>query len=206
MKLIKNLPKKLFKSKKSHSISRSNNSSFGSGSTSSSSSEHTGSSTPTTVLPEIPAANSADIYAELIHMVNDGGGDHDGAAKITKEELEAILTRVGSEPTSKEELELLLSEIDVNEDGCISLEEFEAITSAFGPPACDEELRGTFDFFDVNHDGKITAEELFNVFRMIGIGRCTLEECNRMIAGVDKNGDGFVCFEDFCLMMEQQRC
>jgi calcium-binding protein CML len=26
-----------------------------------------------------------------------------------------------------------------------------------------------------------------------------------MIAVVDKNGDGFVCFEDFCRMMELQR-
>ncbi|CAN4118491.1 unnamed protein product [Withania somnifera] len=88
-------------------------------------------------------------------------------------------------PEIPSELELLF----VNGDGCVSL----------------QELRDTFDFFDVNHDGKITAEELFNVFTTIGEERCTLEDCRRMISGVDKNGDGFVCFEDFCLMMEQQR-
>lgn len=131
--------------------------------------------------------------------------DSDGDGKIRKEQLEAILTRVGPDPPSEEELISLLNEVDRNGDGCISLEEFGAISSAFGPPACDDELRNAFDFFDADHDGKITAEELFNVFRTIGDGRCTLDDCRRMIRGVDKNGDGFVCFEDFCLMMEQQR-
>lgn len=133
--------------------------------------------------------------------------DGDGDGKIHKEELSAILTRVGSDPPTEEELVQLLNEVDVNGDGCISLQEFGAISSAFGPPACDSELRDAFDFFDADHDGKITADELFSVFRQIGDSRCTLEECRRMIRGVDKNGDGFVCFEDFCIMMEQQhRC
>ncbi|MCD7461831.1 hypothetical protein HAX54_047204 [Datura stramonium] len=220
MKLIKNFPKKLFNYKKSRSISRSDNPSFGSGTASSSSDSDSqggfkkpaGLSTPTSVLPTLSNGISADewseisaeVYAELVHAFQ--MMDSDGDGKIRKEELEAILSRVGTEPPSKEELMLLLNEVDRDGDGCISLEEFGAISSAFGPPACDSELRDAFDFFDADHDGKITAEELFNVFRTIGDGRCTLEECRRMIRGVDKNGDGFVCFEDFSLMMEQQRC
>ncbi|XP_049400663.1 probable calcium-binding protein CML36 [Solanum stenotomum] len=211
MKLLKNFPKKLFNYKKTRSISRSQTSSFGSSSDSDSHPhphrgfrKPTGSSTPTSVLPnEISAAEVG--YAELIHAFH--MMDTDGDGKIRKEELEAILSRVGTEPPSKEELMLLLEEVDVNGDGCISLQEFGAISSAFGPPACDSELRDAFDFFDADHDGKITADELFRVFRQIGDSRCTLEECRRMIKGVDKNGDGFVCFEDFCVMMEQQqRC
>lgn len=131
--------------------------------------------------------------------------DRDGDGKITRDELEALLLRVGAEPPSPEELSLLLSEVDRNGNGSISLEEFGAISSAFGPPACDSELRDAFDFFDTDHDGKITAEELFNVFRAIGDARCTLDECRRMISGVDKNQDGFVCYQDFCRMMELQR-
>lgn len=97
----------------------------------------------------------------------------------------------------------MLSEVDRNGDGCISLAEFGAISSAFGP-ACYSELKDAFDFFDTDHDGKITAEELLRVFKAIGDDSCTLEDCRRMIAGVNKNGDEFVCFEDFSLMMEQQ--
>ncbi|KAL9150788.1 hypothetical protein ABFS82_11G011600 [Erythranthe guttata] len=129
--------------------------------------------------------------------------DRDGDGKIKKEELEGLLSRLGAEPPSQEELKLMVSEVDRDGDGCISLEEFYAIGSAFAPPTCDGELRSTFDFFDSDRDGKITAEELFRVFETIGDARCTLEDCRRMIKGVDRNGDGFVCFEDFSLMMDQ---
>ncbi|CBI30075.3 unnamed protein product, partial [Vitis vinifera] len=174
MKLIYKInPKQLFRSKKSRSVTRTDPSSFSSGTSSSTSSD---SST---------------------NLKTDGDG------KITKRELEALLSRVGVEPPSEEEIMMMLSEVDRDGDGCISLEEFGAISSAFGP-ACDTELRDAFCFFDTDRDGKITAEELNQVFAAIGDDRCTLEDCQRMIAGVDKNGDGFVCFEDFSRMMEQQ--
>ena len=68
-------------------------------------------------------------------------------------------------------------------------------------PCGDEELRETFEVFDTDGDGKITAEELMRVLAAIGDERCTLEDCGRMIAEVDKNGDGEVCFEDFSRLM-----
>ncbi|XP_006364430.1 probable calcium-binding protein CML36 [Solanum tuberosum] len=213
-------PKNFFKSKKSRSLSRSDDPSYSSSSSSSNKGGGCGGggiSTPTSVLPTLSNEISADdwseistagVYSDLVQafsVIDNGDG------KIRKEQLEAILSRVGGKsPPTEEELVLLLDELDKNGDGCISLENFETITSAFEPtpPSAAEdagEMRDAFDFFDEDHDGKITGEELFNVFRMIGDERCTLEECKRMITSVDKNGDGFVCFEDFCLMMEQQR-
>ncbi|KAK4404803.1 putative calcium-binding protein CML35 [Sesamum angolense] len=212
-------PRKAFRSKKSRSVSRSETdpSSFSSQTTSSSASSEDGSkkpnglSTPTSVLPTLSAdisaeewsEISADVYFELkqaFEMI-----DRDGDGKIKKEELEALLCRLGGEPPNQEELQLMLSDVDRDGDGCITLEEFYAIGSAFAPPTCDMELRDTFDFFDSDRDGKITAEELFNVFKTIGDSQCTLEDCRRMIRGVDTNGDGFVCFEDFSRMMELQQ-
>lgn len=131
--------------------------------------------------------------------------DKDGDGKITRKQLGALLSRVGTEPASEEELTMMLSEIDRDGDGCITLEEFSAIGSAFGPAQCDSELRDAFDFFDADHDGRITAEELQSVFAAIGDDSCTVEDCRRMISGVNKNGDGFVCFEDFTRMMGLQR-
>ncbi|KAG6411501.1 hypothetical protein SASPL_129584 [Salvia splendens] len=196
---------KLFRSKKSRSVSRSeaDPSSFSSYTTSSSddgaAKRPTGSSTPTSVLPSADQWTEISVCFELkqaFEMI-----DRDGDGKITKEELESLLSRLGAEPPSKEEL----SQIDRDGDGCITLEEFHAIGSAFAPAADASELRHTFDFFDSDRDGRITAEELFRVFETIGDARCTLEDCRRMIRGVDKNGDGFVCFEDFSRMMELQR-
>ncbi|KAL3533650.1 hypothetical protein ACH5RR_007171 [Cinchona calisaya] len=231
--LMKNLPRKLFtkyKRSQSRSVSRSNDplNSFSSSGTSSSSDSSSspslkkklksnaggggGLTTPTSVLPptlcnEISVDEWSEISGDVYYEVEQAFKmiDKDGDGKITREELEALLSRVGAEPPSKEELSMLLSEVDRDGDGCISLEEFGAISSAFGPPSCDSEMKDAFDFFDTDHDGRITAEELYNVFGVIGDGRCTLEDCRRMISGVDKNGDGFVCFEDFSRMMELRR-
>ncbi|KAL6987234.1 hypothetical protein U1Q18_012985 [Sarracenia purpurea var. burkii] len=217
MKLLnKIIPTQLFRSKKSRrSVSRSVPSSFSSASSASDFKSGKGTpKTPTSVLPAYsPEINEIsgewskmppDIYAELVlvfKMI-----DKDGDGKITRKELEAVLSLVGgAEPPNEEEIVMMLGEVDRDSDGCISLEEFGAITAAFGPPSCRSELRDAFDFFDADHDGRITAEELRDVFTAIGDERCTLEDCRRMISGVNKNGDGFVCFEDFARMMEQQR-
>ncbi|KAG8367851.1 hypothetical protein BUALT_Bualt16G0115600 [Buddleja alternifolia] len=210
MKFTKIIPKKLFKSKKSHSISRSESaqSSFSSLSTTSSSSSDKP-TTPTTVLPSLSAAepseNSIDVYSDLKHAFE--AVDSDGDGKILTEELELLLRRLGAEPPSQEEMKMMLNEVDSDGDGCVTLEEFYAIGAAFAPVAapCGAEMKEAFDFFDSDRDGVITAEELFNVFLTIGEGRCTLEDCRRMIGGVDSNGDGFVCFEDFSRMMDQHQ-
>ncbi|KAG6413679.1 hypothetical protein SASPL_126393 [Salvia splendens] len=207
---------KLFKTKKSPSVSRSDTDppSFSSQATSSSSSSSEdvfknpiGSTTPNSVLPSTSSGEWPDIPSDLhlelkqaFEMI-----DRNGDGKIEKEELGRLLRRIGAEPPSQEELKLMLNEVDSDGDGCISLEEFYAISSAFAPPACDGEMRETFDFFDSDRDGRITAEELLEVFKTIGDAGCTLEECRRMIREVDRNGDGFVCFEDFTRMMDVQQ-
>jgi calcium-binding protein CML len=207
-------PKHLFRSKKSRSSpSKDDPSSFGSvasASSSSSSSSDASTShekprsglgvadlgTPRSVLPRISgdwSDSSADIQLDQVQAMEHG--------VVTRKELEALLSRLGVEPPSEEELTMMLREVGGDGEGCISLE---ALLSRVGS-ACDSELREAFDFFDADHDGRISAEELLGVFRAIG-DRCTLEDCRRMIAGVDKNGDGFVCFEDFSQMMGLQRC
>lgn len=228
MKLIKNItpknlsPKRIFRSRKDRSsLSKSDPPSFGYGSSSFDSSDTSstnlksckgggggGSGTPTSVLPQISgdwSVISTDVNFELMQAVKLIDRDNDGM--VSRKELEALLSRLGAEPPSREEVTMMLSEVEAGEDsGCISVE---ALMSRFGSaacePVCDSELRETFGYFDTDHDGKITAEELLSFFTAIGDERCTLEECRRMIAGVDKNGDGFVCFKDFSRMMELQR-
>lgn len=222
---MKIIPKNLFQSKKNRSVSKSNQSSFTSYTTTSSGSpesshnnrnlesKSSGVVTPTSVLPTQKISASSEDWSEIsTHVQFDllqafKFIDIDGDGKITTQELEEILYRIlGSDPPIREELTLMLSEIDKNGDGIITLEEFSAISSVFGPPACDNELRDVFDVFDTDHDGRITAEELFAVFKsLLGHERCSLEECISMIRNVDKNGDGFVCFEDFTRMMEYQQ-
>ncbi|GAB4842723.1 hypothetical protein Ancab_012698 [Ancistrocladus abbreviatus] len=220
MKLIKSInPKQLFQIKKSRSIAIPEVPSFASSSSSSSdssSSRHTEKkgqkthrpATPTSVLA---AARGISGKLSLSDAVASGDIcfsfkliDRDGDGKITKCELEALFSRLGASPPSEEETAAIMREIDIDGDGCISFEEFEAISPAFGPISDLVELQQTFEVFDANHDGKISAEELLKVFSAIGDEQCTLEDCKRMISSVDKNANGFVCFEDFARMMDHK--
>ncbi|KAJ1404169.1 EF-Hand 1, calcium-binding site [Sesbania bispinosa] len=202
-KHLKLSPKRLFRSKKERSeISRSDPPSFGSGASSSpSSSEGSthkavtgGSRTPTSVLPDV-SGDWSDVevrweFAQAFRLI-----DRDNDGVVSREELEAVLTRLGARPLSPEEVEMMLREVDGEGRGCISVE---ALINRVGSESgSGDELKEVFEVFDTDLDGRISAEELLRVFRAIGDERCTLEECRRMIEGVDKNGDGFVCFEDF---------
>ncbi|KAF6137569.1 hypothetical protein GIB67_031848 [Kingdonia uniflora] len=188
-------------SKKTRSVSRSDPLSFSSGSSSDLP------TTPNSVLIKSKShdISSLDFSSEINYQLEQAFKliDKDGDGKINRRELEMLLSRVGPEPPSQEELTLMLTEIDRDGDGCISLEEFSAISSAF-EPACGSELRDVFNFFDADRNGKISAEELRGVFEAIGDDKCTLEDCRRMIAVVDSDCDGFVCFRDFSRLMEQQ--
>ncbi|KAK3224595.1 hypothetical protein Dsin_004457 [Dipteronia sinensis] len=200
-------------------VSRSDPSSFSSGSSSSSSdsssSTHNNKSTSKTYKPETPTSVlpqasgdwsdiSTDLHSDLSQALRLLGRDNDGV--VSRTQLEALLCRLGAHPPTGEEFSLMLSEVDRDGDGCISVDALmNQVVSSTCEPAAEAELRETIDFFDTDHDGKITAAELLSVFSDLGDERCTLDECRRMIAVVDKNGEGFVCFEDFLSMMELQR-
>ena len=107
----------------------------------------------------------------------------------------------------------VVAEIECDSDGCISLDKLDAMGSStdelvVGMKSEHGEMRDVFRVFDADGDGKISAEELMVVFVALGDEECGIEECRRMIKGVDSNGDGFVCFQDFVrmmMMMEGQR-
>lgn len=222
MKLLKSInPKQIFRLKKSRSVSKSAPASFGSASYSSSSSSsdsfNGGAATKTGRSSTLPARTRSDEwsdgetaietfrfdYVQAFKMI-----DRNGDGKITVTELEPIIRRLCGQTANvtEEEVAAMIGEIDRDGDGCISLDELQTVGSVFESTVSgEEELRETFEIFDVDHDGKITAEELHSVFVALGDERCTLADCKRMIASVDKNGDGFVCFEDFTRMMDLQR-
>ncbi|KAM0981128.1 hypothetical protein ACFX2A_014496 [Malus domestica] len=210
----KNLsPKCLFGSMKDRS-SVSRCPSFGSGSDYSSSSSPDsihkpgagagGITTPTSVLAQKSGVwshfSAALGVAQAFKLI-----DRDNDGVVSRKELEALLYQLGNDPPSQEEATLMLSEVDRDGNGLIILE---ALLNQVGPVFgldADSELRDAFEVFDTDNDGKISAEELLRFFTSIGDEGCTLEECRRMIDGVDKDGDGFVCFEEFVHMMEPQR-
>ncbi|XP_060169146.1 probable calcium-binding protein CML23 [Lycium barbarum] len=136
--------------------------------------------------------------------------DANGDGKISPLELSAILLSLGhhQELKAAEELaEVMVKEMDYDGDGFVDLDEFLNVMrvekdQTFGDSVKNiDELKEAFLVFDSDKNGLISAKELRRVLISLGCANCRLKECRRMIKGVDKDGDGFVNFEEFREMM-----
>lgn len=132
--------------------------------------------------------------------------DTNGDGKISSFELSEVLLWLGQEKsTAVEEAEGMVREVDCNGDGFIDLDEFMRVMNTDftvgSSSTCDDGLMDAFLIFDSDKNGVISAEELQRVLISLGCVKCSLQECKRMIKGVDKDGDGFVDFEEFRSMM-----
>lgn len=135
--------------------------------------------------------------------------DHDGRISIT--ELSTVLTSLGG-AMSEEDLNHLMSLIDTDSDGFISMEEFiqfHRVSPALASPGgvispAHDPMRDAFQMFDKDGDNRISASELEAVLVSLGEKGHTMEECKQMIESVDKDGDGFVDFQEFRELMGSQ--
>ncbi|XP_027099661.1 probable calcium-binding protein CML25 [Coffea eugenioides] len=126
--------------------------------------------------------------------------DVNGDGKISASELGQIMGSLGY-PTTDEELHKLMNEADSDGDGFIDLQEFiELNTKDIDSDEVMENLKDAFSVFDIDKNGSISADELQNVLKSLG-EECSLAECRKMICGVDADGDGMICFEEFKVMM-----
>ncbi|KAF3786857.1 putative calcium-binding protein [Nymphaea thermarum] len=126
--------------------------------------------------------------------------DANGDGKITWAELGWIMSKLGQQATAKE-LQEMVRQVDSDGDGSISLDEFiELNTKGVDSSAALDDIRSAFSLYDVDRDGFISCKELHKFLRKIGEST-TMDECRRMIGGVDKDGDGLIDFEEFKAMM-----
>ncbi|CAA3032646.1 probable calcium-binding CML23 [Olea europaea subsp. europaea] len=127
--------------------------------------------------------------------------DTNGDGKLSSYELEDVLLNLGNDKkVANKEAEEMVREMDSNGDGFVDLQEF-LNAMELDNDAIGIDIMEAFRVFDADKNGLISAEDLQRVFKCLGCGKCSLRDCHSMIKGVDKDGDGFVNFEDFKLMM-----
>uniref|UniRef100_A0A1I7YW51 EF hand n=1 Tax=Steinernema glaseri TaxID=37863 RepID=A0A1I7YW51_9BILA len=126
--------------------------------------------------------------------------DLNGDGYIQKDELKAVMIKMGQSPT-EEELNAMFNAADKDHDGNIDFNEFLSIAHA-NPLSLS--LRAVFDELDVDGDGYITRSELRIAFQRMG-HTLSDQDIKAIYKHVDINQDGKINFEEFCRMMTRKK-
>ena len=127
--------------------------------------------------------------------------DVKGVGVITREELFKGMEECFDRKITHEEVDEIFGNIDYDNNGTISFDEFVKAAIDKKKLLTEEKLKAAFSLFDRNGDGDIEAKELKEV-----IGDDNTKEDNiwmQMIKEVDLDGNGVIDFEEFKAMMKK---
>ena len=127
--------------------------------------------------------------------------DEKGKGVITKEDLFRGMDECFDHKITKEEAEQIFSNIDYDNNGTISFDEFLKAAIDKKKLLTEEKLKAAFALFDMNGDGDIEAKELQEV--MGENNDIQGDIWAKMIAEVDLDGNGVIDFEEFKDMMKK---
>ena len=127
--------------------------------------------------------------------------DEKGKGVITKEDLFRGMDECFEHKITKEEVEQIFSNIDYDNNGTISFDEFLKAAIDKKKLLTEEKLKAAFALFDMNGDGDIEAKELQEV--MGENNDIQGDVWAKMIAEVDLDGNGVIDFEEFKDMMKK---
>ena len=131
--------------------------------------------------------------------------DKNGSGYVTHLELMDLMESFGMQPTENEIIQIL-NEIndDVTDSECIvQFDKFLATLQNQMKGASDEEMKNLFKLFDKDGDEFISLSDLKIVSAKFdqNLTELQLEE---ILAEADKNGDGFLCFDEFLELIRNE--
>jgi len=96
-----------------------------------------------------------------------------------------------------------MNQVDLNNDGKISFQEFLILLSEKMNNAQNTNLiLETFKYFDKDNDGIININDLSKIFSLLG-EELNEQQLNEMLLTIDYDQDGYVTFKDFIQMTNQ---
>ncbi|KAL6748042.1 kinase-like domain-containing protein [Haematococcus lacustris] len=121
--------------------------------------------------------------------------DKDGDGVLSLRELRDALTQRGISTTDKT-AKLLLERADLDGSGGVDYLEFLASTVHLARLERDERMWRAFRHFDTADTGFISRENLVQGLAHMG----TKVDVDKILAEVDQDGDGKICYNEFCNM------
>jgi calcium-dependent protein kinase len=122
--------------------------------------------------------------------------DKNGDGRLTYDELKnGFEQTIGSYLTDLE-LNKIIQDVDGDNDGFISYEEFLRVAINQKQLLDEKSLKIAFERFDVNKDGKLSKEEIKEV-----LGTSDNRYINILLDQVDQNNDGYISFQEFTGLM-----
>jgi calcium-dependent protein kinase len=126
--------------------------------------------------------------------------DKDGDDRLSVEELEALFQEVGYQnDTATAEAQRVMSEVDKDQDGHISLEEFGIVWQRKLLAVNEQYIKAVFGVLDNDNNGEITAAELGAVLEDL-----SEEDVATIIKEADTNGDGKIQYKEFRNAMKER--
>jgi len=129
--------------------------------------------------------------------------DTDGSGSIDAKELKAAMRALGFQ-VKKADVRKMIADIDKDDSGTIDFQEFvDMMTGKMSERDGKEEVAKVFALFDHEGAGKIGFRDLKRVVTELGES-ISDEEMREMIEEADKDGDGYVVFDDFFKMLKKK--
>ena len=145
--------------------------------------------------------NQSDYSKHFENMFRKADKNQDGL--ISYQELKTLMKDCGY-PVSDAELQDLVNDVDINENGELGIDSFLDIISNYqNENDTDEEIQEVFKIFDKNHTKLITTKNVMDIFSKID-ENIKEEEILQMFKECDLDNDGFLNYEEFKRMIRNK--